>query len=63
MNVKILQDQCTGCGICPSICPDVFELNDEGVAEVKADPVPESMKDEVVEAAESCPVGAIAVTG
>jgi len=63
MNVKIIEDQCTGCGICPGICPNVFELNADGIAEVQQDPVPDSMKDEVTEAAESCPVEAIVVTG
>jgi ferredoxin len=62
MNVTIIEDRCTGCGICPSLCPDLFELNG-AVAEVKQNPVPDSLKEECIEAAESCPVEAIAVTG
>ena len=35
MKVKVNKDACIGCGACASICPDVFELNDEGLSEVK----------------------------
>ena len=61
MQAKIIEDQCTGCGICPNICPDVFEM-EEAVASVKTDPVPDNFKQECLEAAESCPVEAIVVT-
>lgn len=62
MNAKILDDQCTGCGICPGICPEVFEL-DGAVAAVKVDPVPDGAKEECRNAAASCPVQAIELTG
>lgn len=62
MNAKILEDQCTGCGICPSMVPDVFEL-DGAVASVKTNPVPEGLVEECRDAAESCPVQAIELTG
>jgi ferredoxin len=58
----ILEDQCTGCGICPNICPDVFEL-EGAVASVKTNPVPDGLVDECRDAAESCPVQAIELTG
>jgi ferredoxin len=61
MQAKIIEEQCTGCGICPNICPDVFEL-EGAVATVKTNPVPENSKQECLEAAESCPTQAIAVT-
>lgn len=61
MHVKIIENQCTGCGMCPNICPDVFEL-EGSIASVKTDPVPEGLKQECIEAAESCPTEAIAVT-
>ena len=34
MNLKINQDKCIGCGQCVSICEDVFNFNDDGLAEV-----------------------------
>lgn len=61
MNAKIIEEQCTGCGLCPSMVPDVFELTGD-VAEVKTNPVPDSMVDECKEAAESCPTQAIELT-
>jgi ferredoxin len=62
MQAKIIEEQCTGCGLCPNICPEVFEL-EGAVAVVKTDPVPDGAKDECIEAAESCPTQAIAITG
>ena len=53
--VKVDEEKCIGCGLCSSICPDVFEINSDGKAEVisqKSEPC-------VKESAESCPVDAI----
>jgi ferredoxin len=61
MKAVIIEADCTGCGLCPSICPDVFELEND-VASVKTDPVPENLKEDVLEAAESCPTEAIKLT-
>lgn len=61
MKVKVNQDACIGCGACAAICSDVFELNDEGLSEAKTEDVKEENKDEVRDAADSCPTGAILV--
>ena len=61
MKVKVNKDACIGCGACASICPDVFELNDEGLSEAKVEEVKEELQDEVRDAADSCPTGAIEV--
>ena len=34
-------DLCTGCELCVDTCPDVFKMNDEGLAEV-SDPTGDS---------------------
>lgn len=60
MKTRIDADLCTGCGLCPDIAPEVFELNGE-VAEVIANPVPAGAEDKAREAAESCPVEAIII--
>ncbi len=62
MRANVIEEKCTGCGLCPDICPDVFEL-DGATASVKTDPVPDGSKDECTEAAESCPTQAIELTG
>lgn len=57
MSVKVDQEKCIGCGACASVCPDVFEMNDRGVAEVKD----EQGGDCGQQAADICPVDAISV--
>ena len=55
------KDTCISCGLCPSICPDVFEFGDDGKAEAVVDEVPSEMEGMAQEAADSCPVSAISV--
>lgn len=59
MKVKVNSDACITCGACAAICDEVFEIGDEGVAEVKVDEVAEENVDAVKEAIEGCPTGAI----
>ncbi len=33
MIAKVDPDTCIGCGTCPAICPEVFQMNDNGLAE------------------------------
>lgn len=53
--IKINKNKCVGCGLCVSICSEVFEIGDDGKATVKAQKKLSCVK----EAADSCPVGAI----
>jgi ferredoxin len=53
--IKVDKEKCMGCGLCPLLCPEIFELNSEGKAEVisqKKDP-------RIKEAIEQCTEGAI----
>jgi ferredoxin len=59
MKAVVDRELCIGCGLCASICSDVFEMDAEGKSLVIADPVPASSLDAVGEAADQCPVGAI----
>ena len=34
MNPVVDQDTCTGCALCTDICPEVFEMGDDGIAKV-----------------------------
>jgi len=55
-----VNENCIGCGLCASICSNVFAMTDEGVAAAKGAVYPEE-EDQVEQAAESCPVSAIEV--
>lgn len=59
MNLKVDTDVCIGCGACQATAPDVFEINDEGLAEVTCETVPEELNMDALDALEGCPVGAI----
>ena len=52
-----IEDECTACGLCESICPEVFEVQD--VAVVKEGVDFSEYEDEIKEAAETCPVEVI----
>ncbi len=60
MHAVVDPETCIGCGLCPTICPEVFEMK-EDIAVVIADPVPAGAQDSCREAEESCPVDAITV--
>jgi len=61
MKAVVDQETCTGCELCTQICPEVFAMTDEGKAEAIVDSVPAENEDSCREAADSCPVEAIAV--
>lgn len=59
MKAIVDQDTCISCGMCVSICPEVYEFNDDEKAYAKVDTVPDDCKDSAQEARDSCPVDAI----
>lgn len=61
MKVCVDTELCSGCGPCVDICPDAFELNEEGVAAVKLDEVPAELQEACREAADSCLTEAISI--
>jgi len=61
MKVHVDPDICVGTGSCLSICPEVFELGDDGIAVVKVSEVPAEHEDACREAVENCPVDAISI--
>ena len=50
-------DECTSCGLCESIAPNVFEVPDKMIVKENVDF--DAFKEEIIDAAESCPVGVI----
>jgi len=59
MKVKVNQEACIGCGACQAIAEEVFEINDEGLSEVKVNEVSSELVEKAKEAIESCPTEAI----
>ncbi len=57
--VKVDKNTCIGCGACTATCPEVFEMTDDGFAEVKKDADTKKNAKCVKEAIENCPVNAI----
>lgn len=59
MEIKVNKEKCLICGMCASMNPNVFKFNDEGLVEADNSEITEENKEEVKEAMENCPVGAI----
>lgn len=56
MNKPIVdKNKCIGCGLCVSLCPEVFELGEDGKSQVKNS----QGTCDFEEVVQSCPVGAI----
>lgn len=58
MKVNVNED-CIGCGLCESMCPQVFQLNADNISEAIS--TDEAFRDQAEETAMSCPVNAIEV--
>ena len=50
---------CIGCGICESLCPEVFELDEDVISTVIVEVIPQQFEICTKEAEEECPVSAI----
>lgn len=66
MKVSIDKTKCAVCGSCVAICPEVFEMKDDGTVDVKAeyqgmeitDP---NLQEKIRQAAMACPATAVVV--
>lgn len=57
-KVTVDASTCVGCGLCEQSCPEVFEMQGDGLAHVKAS---SCNMHNLSEIAEQCPVQAIKV--
>lgn len=55
----LVNENCIGCGLCNSLCPNVFEMGDDGFAHAMEEDVTPEDSDAAADAMNSCPVAAI----
>jgi ferredoxin len=61
MKVCVDFDKCTGLGICESLAPDFFEVNDEGSLVLLREDISDDELQAVEEAVEGCPTEALSI--
>ena len=61
MKANVDREKCISCGLCASICPDVFEMDDEEISVVIVDEIPSDSESCAIDAQEGCPTDAITV--
>lgn len=61
MRVKVNYDVCASTGACMQVCPEVFEVRNDGYMYILAEEPPEPVWDKVRQAADLCPTAAITV--
>lgn len=58
-KLKVLTENCIGCGACVGIDPEHFDFNEDGLSQVISE---ENLESENLQnAIESCPVGIISI--
>lgn len=60
MKATIDRSGCISCGLCTENCPEVFQMAEDGLAEVASQPTAETIATAKA-AAEGCPVAVITV--
>jgi ferredoxin len=61
MKVVVDFNKCTGLGICESMAPDLFEVNDDGALVLLKEDITDDELQSVEEAVAGCPTGALRI--
>ncbi len=59
MKLTVDEDRCRGHGMCLTLCPEVFEMTDDGYAVADPSEIPRESEDAAKEAIANCPERAI----
>ena len=62
MKVHVNANVCAGFGVCLGLCPEVFELHDDGYAIVLVSELPAELEESVRQAVNQCPARAISLS-
>ncbi len=61
LDVSVDRVRCCGYAVCVGLCPEVFDLDDDGLARIVIDFIPLELEASVRHAEASCPEAAIIV--
>ncbi|MBC8059594.1 MAG: ferredoxin [Clostridiaceae bacterium] len=61
MKGFVNKNSCIGCGICVSLCPEVFIMDNDGKAEAIDSEIQGRFVEDAKDAETGCPVGAITI--
>lgn len=59
MRASVNQDGCISCGLCVSICPSVFSMNEDDKAQAIDEDIPDEFLQDAEDARDGCPVSVI----
>jgi ferredoxin len=59
MKVTVDEDRCRGHGMCLTLCPEVFQMHDDGYAVADPSEVPAGLEAGAKDAIDNCPEQAI----
>jgi len=62
MKVTVDEDRCRGHGMCLTLCPEVFQMHDDGYAVADPSEVPAGLEEAAKDAITNCPEQAILET-
>lgn len=62
MKVSVDFDVCASTGACMQVCPEVFEVRNDGYLYILQEEPGEDLREKVLAAADMCPTAAITVT-
>jgi len=62
MRAVVDQDTCISCGLCVSLCPEVYSFNEDEKSVAIDGDIPQEYQDAAQEGCDGCPVDAITIT-